>query len=186
MRSVVIKKLLIGIIFIASAGYTNGPFKRHSSDPQPCLEVVGIALGENNEAIDGVEVKLFRENEEMEWVEITHVTYHDHNFTFTLDVNSYYTIEVSKPGFVKRSVAISTKLPSDISIKTLFKYGFEVVLFKEKKELNDFYLDFPVALISYNPKTEVFENSTTYTRHIKSKIKESAKTEENKGQVSKK
>lgn len=172
MGIIIIKKLLIGIILISSVSYINTPLKNFNKSKE-CLEVIGIAIGENNEAIDGIGAKLFKKNEEMEWVEITNVPYHYHNFSFTLDVNEYYTIEISKSGFVKRSVVISTILPTDVSVKPLFSFGFEVILFKEKKGIDDYYLDFPVALISYNKKSEVFENNHTYTKHIKTKVKES-------------
>ncbi len=148
---------------------------RDSLKLEECLEVIGIAIDEKNEAVDGVEVKLFKENEELEWVEVTTVSYHDHNFAFRLETNQYYTIEVTKAGYITRSVVISTELPKNVDLRIIFKYGFEVVLFKEKKWKDDFYLDFPVALISYNKKSEVFENSNNYTRHIKEKLKESEK-----------
>ena len=51
-------------------------------------------------------------------------------------------------------------------------FEFEVDLFKEKKNVDDYYLDFPVAIIKFNEATEVFEYDTKYTKHIKSKITE--------------
>jgi hypothetical protein len=137
-----------------------------------CLEVLGIAVDGTNKPIDGVIVRLFLENEELEWSEITSVSYHEHWFKFKLEANKNYTIEISKTGFVTRSVAISTAIPASVSLEQVFKYEFEIELLKEKKGVDDFYLDFPVALISYDKKHEVFNYSTSYTRHIKGKIKE--------------
>lgn len=145
-----------------------------------CLEVFGLAISPNQEAIDGVNIKLFKENDELEWTEITSVLYHDHSFSFKLEANAYYTIEVSKPGYVNRSVGISTHIPSGVSLKQVFTYEFEVEMFPEKKEVDDYYMDFPVALISYNKKADVFDNNNAYTNHIKTKIKESQKEAENK------
>lgn len=174
MKTFICKTLMIAIIFILRTDmYAGDPVKNDSIESVLCLEVVGIAVNEKNEPIDGVEVKLYKENEELEWVEITNVSYHDHNFIFKLDANQYYTIEISKAGYVKRSVAISTAIPQNVDLEILFKYVFEVGLFREKKGMDDFYLDFPVALISYNEQNEVFENSNSYTKHIKTKIKES-------------
>ena len=138
-----------------------------------CLEVLGIAMDADEKPIDGVQVRLFRENEELEWTDITSVMYHEHSFIFKLEANNYYTIEVSKPGYVTRSVGISTKLPANVSLDELFRYEFEVQLFKEKKNEDDYYLDFPVALISYDAAKDIFMNNSAYTRHIKSKISES-------------
>jgi hypothetical protein len=75
---------------------------------------------------------------------------------------------------VTRSVGISTKLPSSVSFVQIFHYEFEVSLFKEKKEMNDFYFDFPVALISYDSKRDVFDYNYLYTSHIKTKIQQSS------------
>ncbi|MDQ3048261.1 MAG: hypothetical protein M3R27_11990 [Bacteroidota bacterium] len=147
--------------------------KNDSSNSVECLNIIGIALGENNEVINGVEVTLYKENEELEWTEITSVIYHDHNFSFTLESNSYYTIEVAKPGFISRMIAVSTKLPSEVSCDPVFSYGFEVSLFQNKNSGDNFYQDFPVALIRYDNQSGVFLNSDGYTKHIKRKMKES-------------
>ncbi len=175
MKSNITKKLFTGIIFMSSVCFANEPIKNDSIKSNECLAVIGIAVDEKNEPIDGVQIRLYKENEELEWAEVTNVAYHDHNFQFILDANQYYTIEVSKPGYLKRFVAISTVLPNNIEITPIFTFEFDVVLLKEKKIVDDYYLDFPVALISYNKKSEVFENNNNYTNHIKTKIKESTK-----------
>ena len=54
-----------------------------------------------------------------------------------------------------------------------FTFEFDVELFKVKKGADDYYLDFPVALIKFNDATQVFEFDSKYTKHIKSKINES-------------
>jgi hypothetical protein len=168
--------IMTSIILLVSATiYGTTPIKKDSVksiETNECLQVIGMAIDEKNEPLDDVSVKLFQENEEMEWIEVTCVGYHDHNFVFNLKANEYYTIEISKSGYVTRSVAISTVLPENVEAKPMFKYGFDVVLFKEKKGVDDFYFDFPVALISYDAKHQIFENHDSYTKHIKEKIKE--------------
>ena len=145
------------------------------NDTSVCLQVIGIAM-EKNIPINGVIVKLYKENEELIWEEITSVEYHEHSFSFNLNRNCYYTVEISKSGYVTRSVGISTKLPDNIKTDEVkFTFEFEVELFKEKKDVNDYYLDFPVALLNFNELTEVFEYDSKYTKHIKSKINETTK-----------
>jgi len=172
MKSNIAKKLFLGIILISSACYANDPVKKKSLSSNECISIIGIAVNEKNEPIEGVEIKLYKENEELEWAEVTTVAYHDHNFKFVLDVNQYYTIEISKPGYLKRLVAVSTNLPSNVSITPLFIFEFDIVLSKEKKGTDDYYHDFPIAIISYDLKSEVFENNNKYTDHIKKKINE--------------
>jgi len=144
------------------------------SDSLICLEVNGIALS-NKIPMDGVNVRLFMENEELELTEITSVEHHDHSFSFKLQRDSYYTIEVSKPGYFTRSISISTKLPKEVSIKPFFIFEFEVEMPKQTTVIDDYYLDFPIALIDYDIKKGVFVSHGKYTNNIKNKIKESTK-----------
>ena len=152
---------------------------KDTSKPTECLKVVGLAIDEKNMAIDGVEIKLFKQNDEMEEIEITNVEHHEHSFSFTLESNEYYTVQISKPGYVKRSVVFYTDLPSDVNVKGIFIYEFEVILFKEKK-MDDYYLDFPIALVHYSKIKQCFENNNHYTNYIKTKIKEAEAIEESK------
>lgn len=172
MKTLTYFSLIMATILFTS--FKSSDNKKGKETSSVCLEVLGIALDENGKPIDGAEVRLYKENDELEWTEITSVMYHEHSFVFNLEANEYYTIEVSKNGFVSRSVALSTKLPANVSYSPIFHYEFEVTLFKEKKGVDDYYLDFPVALISYDAKRDVFDNNYIYTNHIKTKIKESA------------
>lgn len=143
------------------------------NDSLVCLEVNGIALS-NNIPLDGVNVKLYMENEEMEMIEITSVEHHDHSFSFKLQRDAYYTIEVSKEGYFTRTVSISTKLPKEVSSKPLFVFEFEVEMPKSKSVKDDYYMDFPVALIDYDTKRKVFVSHGKYTTNIKKKQEEQA------------
>ena len=185
MKSFIVTKLLFGIILISSVSYVNIPLKRDSIESKECLKVNGLVLGEDNNSIDSVKVTLFEKNEEMEWKKIAIVPYHDHNFTFTMDVNKYYYLEVSKFGFAKRFVVISTNLPPNVNVKPMFEYWFEVELFKEKKGADD-YLNYPINLIGYNTNTEVFEDNHSFTMPIKTMFEESGQQVKIKDTVTKK
>lgn len=171
------KKLIFSTLFTASLFLSSkASFEKNtitdSVKSSTCLEVLGIAIDEGGKPIDGAEIKLFKENDELEWSEITSVFYHEHSFVFNLDVDGYYTIEITKPGYIKRLIGISTKLPSNVSYEEIFHHEFEVTLLQEKTEISDYYLDFPVAIIKYDPKRDVFDNNYVYTTHIKTKMKE--------------
>ena len=161
------QRLFVFLFLFSYSGLT----AQHVEDDLVCLEVVGIAMY-NKEPLDAVNVTLYQENEEMEMQEITNVSYHEHSFMFKLQRNSYYTIQIAKTGFVSRMIAISTRLPEDETADPAFRYEFEVELFKEKKDVNDYYLDFPVGLIDYDDKKGRFISHGKYTKHIKGKIGE--------------
>ena len=168
-----LSKMYLVIVALFIIQLTNAQTKTKTiDDTTVCLQIIGIAI-EKDIPIDGVIVKLFKENEELHWEEITSVVYHEHSFSFDLNKNTYYTVEVSKTGFVTRSIGISTALPNNVVIGGVkFTIEFELELFKEKKNIDDYYLDFPVALIKYNETSQVFEYDIKYTKHIKSKISE--------------
>jgi hypothetical protein len=136
-----------------------------------CLKIQGLAMSKGL-PIDGVNAKLYKENQEMEMVEVTSVSHHSHDFFFNLSKNSYYTIEVSKPGYITRMISISTKMPASVKIDPIFEYLIELEMHKEKQGVDDYYLDFPIALIDYDPVKDVFVSHGKYTAYIKAKIKE--------------
>jgi hypothetical protein len=173
MRSIFTKSIFAAFVFLTPAS-TNaaGGGEENEKRAVICLEVLGVAVDVNNKPIDGVQVKLYQQNEELEWTEVTSISYHEHSFLFKLSSNEFYTIEVSKPGYVSRLISVSTNLPDKVKLQRRFKYEFEVQMFPEKKGVDDYYLDFPVAMISYNERDEVFDYNTNYTRNIKQKIKE--------------
>ncbi len=171
------KKLFLVVILLPLYSNANASFNKDTTKSIECLVVNGLVIGEDDIAMDGAYVKLFKQNEEMELIEVTSVKYHDHNFNFTLESNQYYTIEVSKPGYIKRSVGFYTDLPADVATAPLFIYQFEVILLKEMK-MDDYYLDFPVALIHYNKLTDAFESNINYTTFIKDRIAESKEAAE--------
>lgn len=168
------------IIILVFIFQTTFLFSQHGSkkanDSTVCLQVIGLAI-EKNVPINGVIVKLYKENEELQWEEITSVVYHEHSFSFDLNRNCYYTVEVSKAGYVTRSIGISTELPDNVIIAGVkFTFEFDLELFKEKNNVDKYYLDFPVALIKFNESNQVFEYDSNYTKHIKAKILETTGT----------
>ena len=178
MANKILRNFLLTILTIS---FLTSKSQNIYNDSLICLEVNGIALS-NKIPLDGVNVKLYMENEEMELIEITSVEHHDHSFTLKLQKDSYYTIEISKPGYLTRLVSISTKLPKDVKIKPIFIFEFEVDMPKEQTVADDYYLDFPIALIDFDAKKGVFVSHGKYTAHIKTKVNQSIKqpTAENK------
>lgn len=137
-----------------------------------CLKIQGLAMSKGL-PIDGVNAKLYKEDQETEMVEVTSVSHHSHDFFFNLSKNSFYTIEVSKEGYITRMISISTKLPPNVKIEPMFEYQIELEMHEQKQGIDDYYLDFPIALIDYDPVKDAFVAHGKYTAYIKAKIKES-------------
>ena len=160
--------LLFVFILISLSSYAQLPL----NDTVECVHAIGVAT-ENGVPLDGATITIFQGNEVIEWSEITSDPKHDHHFNINLLGNNYYTIQVSKPGYVTRSIGINTKMPEDVVInednpKT--KITFEVDIFKIKKTADDELLDYPIALINYNEAKRKFEFDTEYTKKIKEKM----------------
>ncbi len=170
MKSVMFKFLLI-IALISIYSKVSAQYYP-LNDTIECMQAIGLAT-ENGVPLDGAIITIYQGNEIIEWDEITNNPKHDHHFNINLLGNNYYTIQVSKPGYVTRSIGINTKVPDDLVIsydnpKT--KMQFEVEVFKTKKTNDDDLLDYPIALIKYNNEKRKFEFDTEYTRKIKAKL----------------
>lgn len=176
-----VKKIVMACAFLPTLIHANiNP--KDSTKPTECLTIVGMAIDEYNNSIDSVEVRLYKQSTVVKKNIITTIDQEYKNFDFTLEVNQYYTVEVSKPGYVTRRIGFYTDLPSNVILKPLFYFEFDLVLFKEKK-MDDYYLDFPIALIYFNKKSGTFETADKYTKYIKSKIKEAEKEAEKMARI---
>lgn len=134
------------------------------NDTMLCLEITGKAMF-NGTQLAGVTVVLTENNKEVSKTPIPPKG----KFLLVLKKNSHYTVKISKNGFVTRSVSVDTQLPPGTEYG-IYRFDMEVELFKENKNINNDYLDFPVALISYDKEKDVFNYSKKYTATIKKKI----------------
>lgn len=91
-------------------------------------------------------------------------------FRFTLKKNTVYTIKISKRGYLSRLVGIDTKLTE--ASEDLYSFSFETKLIKteDSQKLNKEFLDFPIALVYFDPKKECFIYDKEYTTRIKKEI----------------
>jgi hypothetical protein len=151
----------------------------NTNDTLVVLKVTGMAT-EHEKPLNGATIALYKENEEMEWEEVTSAEHHDHNFSYSLLGNSHYTIRLSKEGFYPRSLSINTSLPKKYFLNEVFVFEFDVDLIKITPGSNDYYYDFPIALIRFNYEKDDFEFSEKYTLHIKKMLGEKMKDQKEK------
>jgi hypothetical protein len=86
---------------------------------------------------------------------------------FSLQENSNYTIVFSKPGYITRSISVDTHIPEEMITGPVYSFEFELGMLEEDVALNTYYLDFPIALVGFNKKTERFEYNHGYTDKIR-------------------
>ena len=93
-------------------------------------------------------------------------------FSFKLKRNSHYTLKISKEGHLSRSISISTIIPEYLEEedKRIFTYEVGVELPVKTGLENEFYTDFPIAIINYDAGIGTFVYNKKYTDHIKNQI----------------
>jgi tetratricopeptide (TPR) repeat protein len=99
-------------------------------------------------------------------------------FSFKMDPEADYTVSFTKPGYITKKFAISTKnVPADRALHPFQEYSIEVVIFQMYPGLDYSVLNNPVAKIVYNPAKEMddFDFDKAY---VQSMASASAKLEE--------
>lgn len=168
-----IEKLLL-VILIAAVTFTAQPLMannnndetRQSKRPDPdCLELCVRPMIEGAHQ-SGVTITLYCGNEVVERIDSTEKT----RVFFTLKRDRYYTVEVSMNGYVSRLVGVSTAIPHNVALKPIFRFECDVELPRAMAGVDDFYLDFPAGLVSFDKRDEAFEHSRKYMGWIKREL----------------
>jgi tetratricopeptide (TPR) repeat protein len=99
-------------------------------------------------------------------------------YSFKLDPNSEYTISITKPGFITKKIAVSTRnVPYERASHGFAGYDMQVTIFEMFPGIDYSVLNNPVAKIVYNPTKdfEDFDYDKGYSDQIRAA---SAKLEE--------
>lgn len=141
---------------------------RGKHDPEVCLEVSGNLTPEIKSAGGTYVVKLIQDNKTVDQLMLNGKD----KFKLNLKKDSWYTIRVEKEGFIPRLVSINTSLPPNAGKNKLYRFHFDIQLFSEAFshyfDADD--IDFPIALIAYDPVKEVFNYDKNYTSRIQEKM----------------
>lgn len=83
--------------------------------------------------------------------------------SFSLMKNSNYLLEFSAPGFVKKSVYISTFVPENYKGVVDFDFGVSLIPEEMVSETEICSLDAPYAVVYFNTREKTFEHNIKYT-----------------------
>jgi len=144
-------------------------FSQTQKSSEDCLAIVGIFS--NPQIIKGIKAYLYQDEDIVDSATVDT----NKDFGFILKRNRHYTVQIAKDGFYPRRVSIVTDLPDKVKATPLFIFEFEIKLLRQLKGVDDFYMDFPIALIAYDKKIDKFLYSKKYTLNMQDKLK---KTEE--------
>lgn len=130
----------------------------------------------NDKNLESANVDLYQFGEQVEGI----ITNNSGRFEFILDLETEYSIEITKPNFITKVISINTS-GSDPN-QALYGYefgGWEVGIYKDFKELDKTVLEAPIAIIEYSEEIQNFDYNIKYTRKILDKLETlQAKAEE--------
>lgn len=89
--------------------------------------------------------------------------------TFKLPLDKSLTIQVSKKGFVTKSISVNTKVPFED--RDAFNFSCDVDIFEEVNGLDVTILKSPIARITYSPSLGTFQYDISYTNKVNVELK---------------
>lgn len=132
------------------------------------VNFTGYLVDEENNKMRDVTINLYEDNSLVssdKWAK---------KFSYDLDLEKYYTLELVKEGFIAKRVAIST-FEGD---KGAEPFMFVMELLKKREGVDDSDLDFPSALIEYKKSKGSFNFNVPYSKSIKKEQAEALTVED--------
>jgi len=121
------------------------------------VNFMGYLMDENEKKITNVTINLYEQNK------LLNSKKFNKKFSFDLDLEKYYTLELIKEGFIPKRIAISTFEGS----KGSEPFMFVMELLKERDGVDNSDLDFPSALIEYKKNRGEYTFNNTYSKSVK-------------------
>jgi len=142
-------------------------------DPTLCLEIDGKIEFEEDEHREECKITLLCNDEIQDCVLLKKGR---KRFKLVLKKNQFYSIKISKRGYIDKTICVDTQIPfesEDEDLTGLYRFKFLAKLLKESEidNLNKSVIDLPVALISFNGKKECFYYDKEYTSTIKKEMR---------------
>jgi hypothetical protein len=130
-----------------------------------------LIYDENGKKVKNASIKIYKENE----VLVDAQTKKNGKVTFEIALGAYYTLEISKDGYITKRIAIKAydKYAKPIYDALPFKFATELIKLKKNVNLDD--LEFPVAILEYDASKDEFEFVRSYTQQMKAVQKEIVK-----------
>lgn len=130
------------------------------------LEIKGyVYFGE--EQVENALVKLYQENNIVQKLK----TKKTGKFAFLLFNDIDYTIEVEKQGFITERIKVSTKSETEKGGKYFYEFRVHLNEASKLKGVDISNLDFPTAIIKYDPKLDKYAHDKVYAKEVKAELK---------------
>ncbi len=152
-------------IIIASVFYLNlfVAGNTYAQSPERYLQINGTAELDMKPVSNAI-VTLYEDNKEINSVK----TGSGGQFSFKLEMNKDYIVEVSKKGYVSKRIRFITKIPDEET--GIWVREFAVGLVKYCEGINYTVLDEPVDVIKYSVKRKDFDSDKTFVYKVKPRL----------------
>ena len=127
------------------------------------LALKGMVYNDENR-VNGVVVNIYVQNKLFKEIHLKS----QNRFITNLPMNAFVTIEITAPDFHTKRFIIDTEVSEKLK-KSQLNYEFDIDIFKEDEleNINSSFLDFPVGLVSYDERKEIFQRNKKYTKRMK-------------------
>ena len=132
---------------------------------QPIQKIIIRGVAELDlQPLKGATVVLYENNKEINLVK----TGSDGLFSFELEPNKFYIVEVSKENYVSKRIAFDTKMPSDVEGTWINEFSISVVKKCDKVDYSA--LKDPVDIVKFNEKKKDFDSDKNHLMKMQSKL----------------
>ncbi len=132
--------------------------------PQKGYLKINGQVKSGKEKINNAVISLYQNN-----TKINSINTNNGTFSFNLDFDNEYILDISAPNFVSKKVLIDTKIPEK---DLIYKYSFTVDLFQKFDGIDYSALENPVTKIIYNTEADAFDYDIPYTESMRKKIEQ--------------
>ena len=133
------------------------------------VNFTGYLVNSNDGKLKDVEVNLYKGNE------ILSTKKWSKKFEYDLELETYYTLELVKEGFIAKRIAISTFEGS----KGAEPFLLVMQLMENKDRIEGLDEDYPSALIKYKKDAGTFNFDVNYAKNMRKEEKEAKKKAKN-------
>ncbi len=149
------------VLLLLAAATTKAAGNGNPSDTSDFI-VNGLIIQKNKKIDQRCKLELFYENS---MIDSSNARVNK-PFEFKLKKNVWYTIRVTKEGYVPLLISFNTEVnKGDTVIDNLFAFETELIDLNQAKYMDKDLLDFPVGLVSLNKTTGNFEARDLYTQN---------------------
>ena len=137
-----------------------------SGDSTICLELSGKVTALNNDDENHVvKIELIYYNKVVDSLFVKS----GKKFKMYLTKNAYYTLKISKVGYIEKIITVCTELKKFDPNEDFYKFYFDTELIPAiaNEILNQDALEFPIAIIAFDEKLGGFFINEHYTTNIK-------------------